>query len=230
MATRLAPLAAPLISEERAPPAVTPRFRSVVAQVQNTMPTRRARHETRLRLAAVALCGSQTLPATPTPRPTWAQLFCAMGARSRGGGIHQRQGEVRFVYDRARLSRDRHPTIVNTPIRYIIARDPCTCVRSLDSRKSCFANAACTNWPIAHHRPHVPTHSAPGHRALASRRRGLAKNHVLASVGVGLSTWQFWYGPKGTQGFGLDALTRWPWVKTRTANARRGRPMEVFER
>jgi hypothetical protein len=194
------------------------------------MPTRRARHETRLRLAAVALCGSQTL--LPRQRPDQrGRSYSANGrpfARRRHSS--KARGSAFVVYDRARLSRDRHPTIVNTPIRYIIARDPCTCVRSLDSRKSCFANAACTNRPIAHHRPHVPTHSAPGHRALASRRRGLAKNHVLASVGVGLSTWQFWYGPKGTQGFGLDALTRWPWVKTRTANARRGRPMEVFER
>ena len=37
-------------------------------------------------------------------------------------------------------------------------------------------------------------------------RRAVRSVHVLASVGVCLSTRQFWYGPKGTQGVGLDAL------------------------
>jgi hypothetical protein len=42
---------------------------------------------------------------------------------------------------------------------------------------------------------------------------------VLARVGIGLSTRQFWYGPKGTQGVGLNALVGRPREKTGTANA-----------
>jgi hypothetical protein len=30
--------------------------------------------------------------------------------------------------------------------------------------------------------------------------------HVLARLGVGLPTWRFWHGPKGTQGPGADTL------------------------
>src|SRR6266568_2556054 len=32
--------------------------------------------------------------------------------------------------------------------------------------------------------------------------------HVLASVSVGLPAWHFWYGSKGTQGLGVEALNR----------------------
>ena len=30
--------------------------------------------------------------------------------------------------------------------------------------------------------------------------------HVLACISIGLSTWHFWYGPQGTQGFGVAAV------------------------
>ena len=60
------------------------------------------------------------------------------------------------------------------------------------------------------------------HRNLPERDacRAVRSLHVLASAGVGLSAWQFWYGPKGTQDIGPDALAGRPWEKI--ANARRG--------